>query len=159
MSVDQLPPGKARPAKSAAQYVRYEEFIDRQIESTRRTVKIVDVLTALLTIVVGTMGFLLVAAVVEHWLLPSGFNVAVRLLLFALLFTCLTFYSTRKLWPLLRGSINPAYAAQAIEQDNPSLKNSLLNLLLFRQHRDDVTDAVYETLEEQAATRLHRVGG
>ena len=30
------------------------------------------------------------------------------------------------------GSINPAYAAHAIEQDNPSLKNSLLNLLLFR---------------------------
>lgn len=157
MSVDQLPPGKARLAKPAAQFVRYNEYIDQQIEATRRSVKMVDVLTALLTILVGTLGFLLVAAAVEHWLLPGGFNVAVRLALFAFLFICLTFYTTRKLWPLVRGSINPAYAAQAIEQDNPSLKNSLLNLLLFRQHRDDVTDAVFETLEEQAATRLHRV--
>lgn len=157
MSVDQLPPGKARPQRPAAQFVRYGEYIDQQIESTRRNVKVVDVLTALLTIVVGALGFLLVAAVVEHWVLPGGYNVALRLVLFTLLFTSLTFYTTRKLWPLVRGSINPAYAAQAIEQDNPTLKNSLLNLLLFRQNRDDVTDAVYETLEEQAATRLHRV--
>ena len=89
--------------------------------------------------------------------MPGGFNVAVRLLLFVVLVGGLGFYATRRLWPLCVGSINPAYAAQAIEQDNPSLKNSLLNLLLFRQHRDEITDAVYETLEEQAAQRLTRV--
>ena len=38
----------------------------------------------------------------------------------------LGFYAVRRLWPLCVGSINPAYAAQAIEHDNPSLKNSLL---------------------------------
>ncbi|MGD9635602.1 MAG: hypothetical protein AB7G28_22405 [Pirellulales bacterium] len=157
MSVDQLPPGKARPAKRDAQFVRYDEYIDKQIDSTRRSVKAVDLLTALLTMAVGTMSFLLAAAMIEHWLVPGGFNVAVRLILFVALAVCLTFYTTRRLWPLVRGSINPAYAAQAIEQENPSLKNSLLNLLLFRQHRDDVTDAVYETLEAEAATRLHRV--
>jgi hypothetical protein len=157
MSVDQLPPGKARPAKPAAQFVRYDEYIDKQIESTRRTVKAVDLLTALLTMAVGTLAFLFVAATIEHWLVPGGFGLPVRLVLFVALVLSLTFYTTRKLWPLVRGSINPAYAAQAIEHDNPSLKNSLLNLLLFRQHRDDVTDAVYETLEAEAAKRLTRV--
>lgn len=157
MSVDQLPPGKARPAQRDAQFVRYDEYIDKQIDSTRRSVKAVDLLTAVLTITVGTLGFLLAAAMIEHWLVPGGFNVAVRLLLFVVLVGSLTVFTTRRLWPLVRGSINPAYAAQAIEQENPSLKNSLLNLLLFRQHRDDVTDAVYETLEAEAAKRLTRV--
>ncbi|MEX2091209.1 MAG: hypothetical protein WD971_00955 [Pirellulales bacterium] len=157
MSVDQLPPGKARPAKRDAQLVRYDEYIDKQIETTRRNVKAVDVVTALLVMATGTLAFLLAAAVVEHWFVTGGFNVAVRLLLFVALVGGLSFYATRRLWPLCVGSINPAYAAQAIEQDNPSLKNSLLNLLLFRQHRDDITDAVYETLEEQAAQRLTHV--
>ncbi len=157
MSVDQLPPGKARPTKHDAQLVRYEEYIDKQIQATRHMVKVVDVMTALLVMATGALAFLLAAAVVEHWVVPGGFNVAVRLLLFVVLVGGLCFYATRRLWPLCIGSINPAYAAQAIEQDNPSLKNSLLNLLLFRQHRDEITDAVYETLEEQAAQRLTRV--
>jgi hypothetical protein len=77
--------------------------------------------------------------------------------LFVVLVGGLSVYAARRLWPLCIGSINPAYAAQTIEHDNPSLKNSLLNLLLFRQNREIITDAVYETLEEQAAQRLTRV--
>jgi len=157
MSVDQLPPGRSRRAKRDAQLVQYEEYIDKQIQSTRHLVKVVDVVTALMVMTIGALGILLAAAVVEHWLVPSGFNVGVRLVLFVLLVGGLSFYATRRLWPLCSGSINPAYAAQAIEEDNPSLKNSLLNLLLFRQNREIITDAVYETLEEQAAQRLTRV--
>ena len=157
MSVDQIPPGRASSAKRDAQLVRYDQYIDKQIEATRRTVKTVDVMTVLLVMTTGTLAFLLAAAVAEHWFVPGGFNLGTRLFLFVGLIGCLVFYAARRLWPLCVGSINPAYAAQAIEHDNPSLKNSLLNLLLFRQHRDDVTDAVYETLEEQAARRLTRV--
>ncbi len=159
MSVDQLPPGKAPAAKHGGKgkYVRYDEYIDKQIQATRRLVKTVDVMTAIVVMTIGTLAFLLVAAIVEHWLVPDGFNLGVRLVLFVLLMLSLTFYTTRRLWPLFAGSINPAYAAQAIEHDNPSLKNSLLNLLLFRERRDDITDAVYETLEEQAAKGLTRV--
>jgi hypothetical protein len=157
MSVDQSPPVRSRRAKRDAELVQYEAYIDKQIQSTRQLVKAVDVMTALLVMAIGALGILLAAAVVEHWLVPGGFNVGVRLLLFVALVGGLSFYATRRLWPLCSGSINPAYAAQAIEHDNPSLKNSLLNLLLFRQNREIITDAVYETLEEQAAQRLTRV--
>ena len=54
-------------------------------------------------------------------------------------------------------AINPVYAARAIEQGSPSLKNSLINLLFFRERRAGISDAVYRTLEEQAAQRLTRV--
>jgi hypothetical protein len=95
--------------------------------------------------------------VVEHWLLPGGFSFAVRCVLVALLIGGVGYFTYRWLWPLLRRAINPVYAAQTIEQSSPSLKNSLINLLLFRQHRAEISDAVYKTLEEQAAQRLTRV--
>jgi len=157
MSVDQLPPGRSRRTKRDAQLVRYDEYIEKQIQSTRRLVKLVDILTALLGITTGALAFLLLAAVADHWLVPGGFSITARALLFAVLVGSVGYYAVRRLWPLCVGSINPAYAAQTIERDNPSLKNSLLNLLLFRQHREGITDAVYETLEEQAAQRLTRV--
>ena len=67
------------------------------------------------------------------------------------------YFAYRRLWPLVRRAINPVYAAQTIERSSPTLKNSLINLLLFRQHRAEISDAVYKTLEEQAAHRLTRV--
>lgn len=140
-----------------AKLVRYDEYIDRQIGTTRRLVKSVDVATVLVTSTCGVLGFLLVAAVADHWLVPGGFGTFTRLVLFAMLALGVTFYAIRRLWPLVMQPINPAYAAQTIEQSTPSLKNSLLNLLLFRQRRAEIADAVYETLEEQAAQRLTRV--
>src|SRR4029079_4455277 len=38
-----------------------------------------------------------------------------------------------------------------------TLKNSLINLLFFRERRTGISDAVYRTLEEQAAPRLTRM--
>jgi hypothetical protein len=99
----------------------------------------------------------LVVAVAEHWIVPGGFPFAARLVLFILLVCGVGYYAARRMLPLVVQKINPVYAAQAIEQAGPSLKNSLINLLLFRQKRSAVSDAVYKTLEEQAALRLSRV--
>src|SRR5262249_27221792 len=46
---------------------------------------------------------------------------------------------------------------QTIEHGSPTLKNGLINLLLFRDKREEISDAVYHTLEEQAAHGLTRV--
>ncbi len=155
MSVDQLPRHSQRPDE--AQFVEYDEYIDRQIQTTRRAVKLVDFATALVNLVIGTLAFLFAIALVEHWLLPSGFSSVGRGVLFVLLVGSAGYYAYQRLWPLVVRSINPVYAAQTIEQSSPSLKNSLINLLLFRTHRAEISDAVYKTLEEQAAQRLTRV--
>jgi hypothetical protein len=103
------------------------------------------------------LAFLLVVAVVEHWLVPNGFSFAVRVILFGLLLAGVGYFAFRRLWPLVARAINPVFAASAIEQHSPTLKNSLINLLLFREQRKEIPDAVYRTLEEQAAQRLTRV--
>src|SRR4029079_873427 len=50
--------------------------------------------------------------------------------------------------------INPVYAAATIEQSKPTLKNSLVNLLLFRTSGKGAPPALLEAMEEQAATTL-----
>ena len=160
MPVEQAPSPPSRPAArqpDGAKLVRYHDYIDQKIESTRRMVKVVDLATAFVEFTVVLLAFLLLYAVLEHWVVPGGFSFAVRCALFGVLIGGAAFFAYRRLWPLCVRAINPVYAAQTIEHGSPSLKNSLINLLLFRQRRTEIPDAVYRTLEEQAAHGLTRV--
>ena len=73
-----LPSRSAARPPDGAKVVRYHDYIDEKIESTRRMVKVVDLATVLVEMAVAVLLFLLVAAVVEHWLVPGGFSVSVR---------------------------------------------------------------------------------
>jgi hypothetical protein len=156
MSVDRISPRQPRPAGDT-KLVRYEDFIESKIEGTRRMVKVVDLAAALVTLLVCVLVFLLVVTIIEHWIVRGGFNIAERTVLFAILVGAIGWFGYRRVWPLLVHTINPVYAAHTIEHSSPTLKNSLINLLLFRQRRSEVSDAVYRTLEEQAAHGLTRV--
>jgi hypothetical protein len=151
------PPPPENSRRDRPTLVDYDQFIDAQIDRTRRTVKLVDIASTLLVVVIASLGYLLGIAVVEHWIIPGGFGIGMRLLLAAILFGGLGYYAVRRFWPAAVRSINPVYAARTIEQSSPNLKNSLLNLLLFRQHREELSPAVYDALEEQAAQRLSHV--
>jgi hypothetical protein len=157
MPVDQLSTRRAATTSGDATLVKYDQYIETQIRNTRRTVKLVDLSTAIVVLATCVLAFLLAVALVEHWLVPGGFSVFVRTLLFCVLAAGSGYFAYRRLWPLCARAINPVYAARTIEQSSPSLKNTLVNLLLFRQKRGEVSDAVYHTLEEQAAQRLTRV--
>ena len=64
------------------------------------------------------------------------------------------YYFALAILPALVRRVNPVYAAQTIERAKPSLKNSLINFLLFRRQREEVPQLVYNALEEQAAAGL-----
>jgi collagen type III alpha len=130
-----------------------EGYIDDHIRRTRRSLKLVDAAAGILTLAVGLLGFLLVAGLVDHWIIPGGLGAVGRMVMFGLLLVGIAWYGWRQFVPLLR-SINPVYAAHTIEQSAPSLKNSLLNALLFRTHRQQMSAKVYHALEQQAAQRL-----
>ncbi|MBA3480176.1 MAG: hypothetical protein H0T51_00040, partial [Pirellulales bacterium] len=130
-----------------------EHYIDDQIRRTRRALKLVDLAAGLITLAIGLLAFVLLAAVLDHWVVPGGLNTAGRGLVFGLMLLAVAWYGWRQFVPLLR-SINPVYAAHTIERSTPSLKNSLLNLLMFRTHRQQMSSRVYHALEQQAAQRL-----
>ncbi len=148
------PPNSQQAAGSAPPTAN---LVDQQIQRTRRSLKIVDASTGLIALTIGVLVYLLAVAALEHWVLAHGWSPAARSVLLGVLLLGVTWYGTRIFWPLLRRPINPAFAAQAIEHSSPSLKNSLLNLLLLRGQRQQLPQRVYHAIEQQAAQRLAQV--
>ena len=134
-----------------------QRFVDQRIKRTSRALKLVDLGAALITLVIGLVLYLLAAAALEHWVVPGGWGPTGRGVLFAGLVLGVAWYFWRAIWPSLRHSVSPAYAALTIEQGSPSLKNSLLSLLLFRGRRRQLSAPVYQAIEQQAAQRLSQV--
>ncbi|QDU91465.1 hypothetical protein Pla175_48940 [Pirellulimonas nuda] len=144
-----MPTAPASPPPSVDQY------IDQQIERTRRAVRLVDLATALMQLALAAVAFFLIAALLEHWLVGrGGFSGPVRFGLFLGALAAMGWFVWRAIWPIASRSINPIYAADVIEKHAPSLKNSLVNLLFFRGARDRYAPAVYETLERHTAAGL-----
>ncbi|NQU21337.1 MAG: hypothetical protein HQ567_08650, partial [Candidatus Nealsonbacteria bacterium] len=140
-----------------------DHFIEERLRQTRRQVKGVDIAGGLMTLAIGTLAYLLAAAVIDHWIVSGGLGFAGRLLLLMVLIASATGYFVRYVLPAIRYRINPIFAAETIERsrlspgNNASLKNSLINFLLLRGHRREVSPVVYQALQQRAATDLSQV--
>lgn len=137
--------------------VEYDRFIEKQIRRTRQTVKLVDLAYGGLQMLVGVIVLLLAATLIEHWLVTDGLGRVARFVVFSVLIAGCGYFFVRRMWPLVWSRINPVYAAHTIEKGHPTLKNSLVNFLLFRTRREQMPAAVYEALEQQAARGLAHV--
>jgi len=111
----------------------------------------------LLTLGIGTLAYLLLAVVIDHWVVPGGLGFWERLLLLAGLLAGAAYYFVRAVLPPLSHRVNPIFAAYTIERSRPSLKNSLINFLLLRGHRQEVSPLVYQAMEHRAAVDLSQV--
>ena len=148
-------PGQAAVQRSdpaAAPPSASEGFILEQIEKTRSSVRLVELIGAVLTLIIGALGCLLLLAVVDHWLLTLGFWLRLSCLLGML--AAAGWWIATRIAPLVRRRINPVYAAHTIEQADPSLKNSLINFLMFRGRRRQLHGVVYDALGQRAASDL-----
>lgn len=128
------------------------QVIERQLGRTKFHVKLVDLICRLAVLGVGVLAFLLVAAVVDHWIWPLG--LWGRTGAFLLLAGGGIWFLVTQLAPLCLRRINETYAARAIEESQPTLKNSLINFLQLRQDRSGVREVVYEALEQRAAADI-----
>jgi len=146
-----------RTPAAGATLVEYEQFIEAQLRKTRGHVRSVDLAGTLMMIAAGTLTYFLIAALIDHWVVPRGLGFWGRLLLFLLYLGGLGVYLARNVIPLLLRRINPLYAAQTIERSRPSLKNAVINFLMFRADQRGLPRMVYEAIEEQAALNLAKV--
>ena len=144
-------------AESAPTQGRYEEFIQKRLEHTRRQVRLVDVLSSLMLLATASLLFFLAVAVLDQWVFNHGLGFIARLGLFAVWVAGAGAFAWRFLVPPLANRINPVFAAQTIEQGRPTLKNSLINFLLLRSHPQDVAPVVYRAMEHRAAADLLKV--
>ncbi|MEO1497555.1 MAG: hypothetical protein AAFV43_10435 [Planctomycetota bacterium] len=141
-------PSAAPPASDNARVV------EQRVRQASRDVLAGDIATALAKLLLGALVFLAVAALLEHWVTPSGLRRAERWGLWTIGLVGLVAYAVRRLGPLVVRRVNPLYAASQIEREAPTLKNSVLNLLQLRE----APAAVRATLERQAAQRLAAAG-
>ncbi len=132
-----------------------DQYIEAQLNRTRRDVKLVDLSGALMVLGAAVLGTLLVLAIIDHWLVPLG--ALARWSLLAAIVISAGWYFIQAIVPLLIGTVNPIYAARTIEQSEPTLKNSLVNYLMFRDDRAGLRTGIYEALKQQAAADLTHV--
>jgi len=144
-------------AKDAPVRGRYEEFIQKRLDHTRRQVRLVDVGSNAILLLAATLFFFLLVAIADHWLFPHGLNFFARLLLWGSWIVVAGGFAWRYIAPSLLHPINPVFAAETIEHGRPTLKNSLINFLLLRGHQEDVIPVVYRAMEHRAASDLSQV--
>ena len=134
-----------------------EVVIQRRIEQAGRQVKWVEVADGLTRLAIGVLVYFLVVAAIDHWVVVGGLGFWGRFGLWLVLVGAAGAFFVVRLLPLLVHRINPLWAAATIEQSRPSLKNGLINFLLFRHRRREVAPIVYRAMERRAATDLMEV--
>ena len=134
------------------QNAKYETYIHKRLSTASRHIKSAELWSVCLQAGAIILAFFLITAIIDHWIWSLG-AVGRWMALLALL-SALTFHFVRNILPLLIYAINPLYAARALEEQQPSLKNSLINFLLFRSDRAGLRLGVYQTLQHQAASDL-----
>ncbi|MHC2067275.1 DUF4175 family protein [Bremerella sp. T1] len=128
------------------------DFIRNKINRTRRNVKLAELAAGLLLFAAGSLLFLLILAVVDHWIV--GLSFTARLIAFLVYVAAAAGFLWVYVAPLLFNSINPLYAAKMIEQGQPTLKNSLLNFLFLSQNQQGTRKAVLDAVQTQAASDI-----
>jgi hypothetical protein len=129
-------------------------FIDQRLEQTRRHVRWVDVTAAAMTLTAAGLVYLFLLALADHWLFSGGLGFRGRLLGWGLLIAAGGYYFARYVLPPLLHRVNPLFAAQTIENARPSIKNSLINWLLLRREPNGVAPAIYQAVEQRAASEV-----
>ena len=144
----------ATQAQSHGKLLDYEQFIDHQLARTRQRIKMTDIVTAALILLVGLVGTLLVEVVLDH---AFGLPLIVRRVVFVAGMTAFFAYTSLRIVLPLVLRINSVYAAKTIEGVDAKFKNSLVNYLTLRPHRDKLPKAILATLEARAVSDLAHV--
>ncbi len=132
----------------------YEQFIDHQLDRTRRRIKLTDVATACLILLVGFLGVLFLEVLGDHLFgMPYWLRSAI---LVTGLVAAIGYAAYRVALPLVL-RINGLYAAKTIEISEPAFKNSLINYLELKRHPDQLPRAVLGALESRAVNDLTKV--
>ncbi|MCA9246327.1 MAG: hypothetical protein KDA42_04400 [Planctomycetales bacterium] len=131
-----------------------DQQIREQIRKASRGLKLVDLATNLVVLAAGVIGYLLLAIVIDQWLVSGGLGAGGRWLLLLGLLAGVGVFSARRIVPMLLRDLNPAFAARELERGAPTLKNTLINFIFFRQDPRGVSAPVYQAIEQQTAQRL-----
>src|SRR5690242_4006113 len=108
-------------------YVDFDEYVEFQLDKTRKSIKTNDLMTAIAVVAVLILAGLLMFVVLDHWVIAGGFSVFARwcwFLTFAV--TIVGWFAWKIGMPAFR-SVNRLFAAKELELADPALRSNLLN--------------------------------
>ena len=146
-------PTTAEP-RTQEQYVDFDEFVDFQLKKTRANIKLTDILTAATGAATLVLGYLLIFTILDHWVIDGGFGTLSRSLLFGLLMVATTAWLYWRIAVPYLKNVTGLFAARVLEESDPSLKSTLLNLVDLQRAGRDVPDEIRTALEKRAALSL-----
>ena len=137
------------------QATRVQQYVDGQLEKTRRQVKSYELIVACLTWAVAVAAFFLVMSLLDAWVV--SFSTFWRWIALAFLILGSAAWLVLFVVPLFLRKINLNYAAHMIEQATPDVKNSVLNYSLLRKQDETMNVAVMDAVSRQAAEKLNSI--
>ena len=133
----------------------YEQYIDHQLSRTRAQIKTTDILIAALILATAALGVLFVEVVLDHAFgLPVWLR---RIVLFGGMGGAAGLRRPCGSPGRSLSRVNGFYAAKTIEDADPAFKNSLINYLDLRKHRDEIPRRALAAIEAKAVGDLTRV--
>ena len=140
--------------QASGKVLDYDQFIEHQVDRTRKLIRTTDIATAALILTVALLAALFLEIVADHVFgLPIWLR---RLALLTALCGAAAYVFVRIVKPMLL-RVNTLYAAKTIEGADPSFQNSLINYLLLREHRDKLPKRTLVALEAKAVLDLTRI--
>ncbi|MCH2178050.1 MAG: hypothetical protein MK106_04525, partial [Mariniblastus sp.] len=147
---------RAKPAsRKNPKSAQVQQYVNKHIRKASHQVKITDLITGGIGMLVFAIGFFMMVAVIDAWVWPL--SVMFRVVACLILIVGLIGIALTQLLPLVFRKINPEYAARMIEEAKPSFKNSLVNYLSLQKKDKPVHKAVFNAVSRQAATDLSTV--
>lgn len=146
-----------QPRSETPKPTRHELFVDARLAATRRHVMGVDLSAGFLTLAIGSLIYLFLCALLDQWVVSDGLGHTMRWFLLLGLLAGAGYYVYRAIVPPILYRISPVFAAHTIEQSKKTLKNSLVNYLAMRRHREDVSRSVLDAMKTRAAHDLSKV--
>ena len=101
-------------------YVDFDEYIDIQLKKTGSTIKMTDVLTAVVGILTLITLYLLLFVIFDHWVITGGFGPATRGIMLAVVGTASCAWFVWKVIVPWRRRVSVLYAASTIEKASPA---------------------------------------
>lgn len=144
-------------APNSGKYVDFDEYVGLKLEKTRSTIRTTDLLTTLAGLAAMFLGYLLVFVILDQWAVSDGFSPLWRwILLSTLMISTIAWLILKVGIPSLQ-SVNRLFAAKEIEDAEPDLKGSLLNLVDLKTAGRPINPTILKALERQTALRLQKV--
>jgi hypothetical protein len=148
------PVASPRPADSARPKVKADDVIRERIAEACSALWWAELTRASLRIVIVWLIALLLWLVVDQWVYSPG--VLLRVVALVALLTWTVRRVLLVVWPIMRSSIRPEYAARSLERDNPQLHQDLTSYVTLQSDRanDGLASRVLRSIGSTAARQL-----